>query len=106
MPTGGSQSPRRRALLPIPVLPPVAQLPVGIPVARWVADPVEPAIVAPVEPGSKAPLTGLEVTLLVPGRWSSSSGLVYVQASPGRVKLLEWALPLRRHCPVWNPDPV
>ena len=61
---------------------------------------------APVEPGLKAPLTGLEVTPMVPGRWSSSSTLVYVRASPRQARLLELALLFRRHFRVLNPDPM
>ena len=87
MPVEASQSLRQRALLSISVLPPVARLVVEILVAGWVAHLVEPAIVALVEPGSKAPLTGPEVTMLMPSRWFSSSNLVYARASPGRAGL-------------------
>ena len=59
-----------------------------------------------VEPGSKAPLIGPEVTPLVPGRWSSSSGLVYVRVSPGRARLLELELDSRRHSLALNSDPM
>ena len=81
-------------------------LPVELLVSGWVADPVELAIVAPMEPGLKAPLTGPEVTPLVPGRWSSSFGLVYARVSLGPARLLELALLLCRHFWVLNPDPV
>ena len=60
----------------------------------------------PVEPGSKVPSTGPEVTLLVPGRLTSSSGSMYAQAALGQARVLELELPLRRGFRALNPDPV
>ena len=106
LPAKGLQSLRRRASLPIPGLLPIAWLPVGHPVAGLVADPVEPKVVTLVESGSKAPSTGPEVTPLVLGRWSFSSGLVYARASPGQARVLGLELLLRHRFWALNPDPV
>ena len=59
-----------------------------------------------VEPGSKASSTGPVVTLLVRGRSTSSSGLVYTKAAPGQAKVLGLKLPLRRRFRAVNLDPV
>ena len=65
---------------------------------------VETVVAALVEAGSPRLLTGLVVTPLEPGRWSSSFGLAYALALPGRARLLGLALALRRRFPVLNLD--
>ena len=81
-------------------------LPIELPIAVWVAGPIEPVVVVPVELGLKAPSTGPGVTLLVPGSLTSFSGLVYAGVASGEARLLELVLLLRRCFWALNPDLV
>ena len=80
--------------------------PVEPPVVEWAATLAELVNAVLVEPGSKVHLTGPVVTPLEPSRWSSSSGLAYARAPPGRARLLGLKLDPRRRFLILNPDPV
>ena len=60
----------------------------------------------PVELGLKVPLTGPEVTLLAPGRWTSSSSLGYAWVALEQARVLGSKLLLCHRSQALNPDPV